>query len=69
MPQRAGTINLASSRVEDCVCIFHGVCGLVCVVCGSIVWYLYVCMSCVHMSCVPVTNKTHTFINEDFSSY
>ena len=44
MPQRAGTINLASSRVEDYMYVFFTVCVALCVLCVVVLCGTWVCM-------------------------
>ena len=53
MPQRAGTINLASSRVEDYMYVFFTVCVALCVLCVVVlcgtcmyVCHVYTCHVC-----------------------
>jgi hypothetical protein len=64
MPQRAGTINLASSRVEDYMYVFFTVCVALCVLCVVVLCGTWVCMWYVMYTHRNI--KHSTFINEDF---
>jgi hypothetical protein len=63
MPQRAGTINLASSRVEDYMYVFFTVCVALCVLCVVVLCGTWVCMYVVcHV--LQSVNTVHSY--EDF---
>jgi hypothetical protein len=65
MPQRAGTINLASSRVEDYMYVFFTVCVALCVLCVVVLCGTWVCMWYVmYYTHVVTLNTAHSY--EDF---